>query len=61
MATAKVIIDIDTGTILDYDACVVVDLDTMSKNGQDLWRTWLRCSGDGDAIELGRSEGKALG
>lgn len=61
MATNKVIIDKQTGTILNYDTCVVVDLGDLDDMAYKLWCEWNNGGNDGDAIALGQYAGQELG
>lgn len=61
MTTNKIIIDKQTGTILNYDTCVVVDLDDLDDVADTLWNKWNEVGNDGDATALADYAGKALG
>ena len=60
MTTNKIIIDKQTGTILTYDHCVVVDLDKLDGISQLLWSEWNSSGNDNDAITLGEYAGQDL-
>lgn len=57
---AKVIINVEDGTVCDLNSSVVVELDDLDADGQKLWDEWLEGGNDGTASELGNKYGTAV-
>lgn len=57
---SKFIININDGTVVDLEGCVIIDDLDLDDKGKELWDEWNECGSDTVARELGEHAGKNL-